>query len=129
MTDADEIISSYRCQGLTCDEILFLLDERHGVSLSKRSLERRLAALSLTRKDSEILDVVEFIQTELDGSGRMHGYRWMHQKLLLNGLKVSRETVRLCIRLLDRAGVELRARNRLRRRQYFTKGPNYVSMT
>ncbi|KAK3600724.1 hypothetical protein CHS0354_027218 [Potamilus streckersoni] len=55
----------------------------------------------------------------------MHGYRWMYQKCLSNGLKVKKEEIRLMLEILDPQGVELRQRRCLRRRQYFSKGPNY----
>lgn len=42
------------------------------------------------------------------------------------GLITDRETVRLLLRLMDGGGVDLRARHRLRRRVYVSRGPNYV---
>ncbi|KAL3891528.1 hypothetical protein ACJMK2_003788 [Sinanodonta woodiana] len=49
----------------------------------------------------------------------------MCQKCPLNGLKVTEEDIRLMLRMLDPQGVKLRQRRCLRRRQYFSKGPNY----
>ncbi|KAK3730126.1 hypothetical protein QZH41_004830 [Actinostola sp. cb2023] len=51
----------------------------------------------------------------------------MHQRLRLDySLRVNRETVRIILRSLDPEGVLLRSRHKLRRRQYRSKGPNYI---
>ncbi|XP_031334065.1 uncharacterized protein LOC116164078 [Photinus pyralis] len=50
----------------------------------------------------------------------------MHLKCLQHGLVVRRSTVRLLLKELDPEGVSLRSRRRLKRRQYFNKGPNYL---
>ena len=41
-------------------------------------------------------------------------------------LVVGKETVGELLKILDPEGVELRARHRLKRRQYITKGPNHL---
>lgn len=43
-----------------------------------------------------------------------------------HGFKVSRAITREVVHILDSEGVKRRARRRLRRRQYISKGPNYV---
>ena len=75
---------------------------------------------------SNIEDVIRFIQDQLDKSGQMHGYRWMHFKCIQNGLTVSQDAVRLLLQILDPAGVAQRKRRRLRRRKYRGVGPNYI---
>lgn len=50
----------------------------------------------------------------------------MHLKCVQHGLVVSRETVRIILKELDPDGVLLRKRRRLKRRQYYNKGPNYL---
>lgn len=50
----------------------------------------------------------------------------MHLKCLQEGFVVRQETVRVLLKILDPNGVNLRKRRRLRRRQYFNKGPNYL---
>ena len=42
------------------------------------------------------------------------------------GIITDRETVRLFLRQMDGGGVDLRARHRLRRRVYVSRGPKYV---
>ncbi|XP_020913306.1 uncharacterized protein LOC110250983 [Exaiptasia diaphana] len=51
----------------------------------------------------------------------------MHQRLRVDyGLVVSRETVRVILKTLDPEGVVKRSRNKLKRREYRSKGPNYL---
>lgn len=122
------LIEQYFRQGLTNREILTLLEEIHNVKISNRTLERLLSKHRLWRRKNKTdeADVATFIQEQLQTSGQSHGYRWMHQKCWLNGIITDRETVRVILRLLDGEGVDLRSRNRLRRRVYFSRGPNYV---
>ena len=67
------------------------------------------------------------VEEELRGSGSNIGYRQMTQRLVNDyRLVVVRETVRELIKILDPEGVELRGRSSLKRRQYMTKGRNYL---
>ena len=51
----------------------------------------------------------------------------MHQRLTRDDLLVvTRNTVRQVLHILDPEGVQARSRHRLRRRNYSTKGPNYL---
>uniref|UniRef100_A0A096LVX3 HTH-like domain-containing protein n=1 Tax=Poecilia formosa TaxID=48698 RepID=A0A096LVX3_POEFO len=126
--DIDNIIEQYFRSGFTNLEILRVLEETHNVKLSLRTLERRLQKKRLWRRKNktDVAEVASFIEEQLQGSGRQHGYRWMHQKCWMAGIVTDRETVRLLMRLLDPNGVDLRAQNRLRRRLYVSQVPNYV---
>ncbi|XP_054890492.1 uncharacterized protein LOC129371933 [Poeciliopsis prolifica] len=126
--DIDNIIEQYFRSGFTNLEILGVLEETHNVKLSLRTLERRLQKKRLWRRKNktDVAEVASFIEHQLQGSGRQHGYRWMHQKCWMAGIVTDRETVRLLMRLLDPNRVDLRAQNRLRRRLYVSRGPNYV---
>lgn len=71
--------------------------------------------------------VVRTIEEETEGSGSCIGYRAVWQRLRNDhGMVVSRETIRQALRIIDPEGVSQRLRNRLRRRQYRAKGPNYL---
>ena len=60
-------------------------------------------------------------------SGSISGYRSMHQRLTTDHqLIVTRNIVRQVLKILDPEGVQARSRRRLRRRNYSTKGPNYL---
>lgn len=51
----------------------------------------------------------------------------MQQRLVnIHGLVVDKETVRQILKIVDPAGVEARCKHRLKRRQYRSKGPNYI---
>lgn len=51
--------------------------------------------------------VFEFLQEQVKDSGQLHGYRWMHLRCLRNGFTITRETVRLALRLVDPHGVDI----------------------
>lgn len=125
---AGELAEKYFRNGHMTNEILHLLVDSHGLNLSKRTLERILCKKGLWRRKNktDVVEVAEFIEQQLDTSGQYHGYRWMHQKCRLNNIVTDRETVQILMRLLDSEGVDLRSRNRLRRRVYHSRGPNYV---
>ncbi|XP_061739265.1 uncharacterized protein LOC133556012 [Nerophis ophidion] len=123
-----ELIRLYFQLGLHCKDIAALLASRHRYIVSERHLKRIMKACSLfRRKGYTSLDrVVDFIQQQLQTSGLLCGYRWMYTKCKEDGLHVKKEEVRLILKELDPRGVELRARRRLHRRNYFAKGPNYI---
>lgn len=75
---------------------------------------------------SKVEDIVKFVNGELQKSGRLHGYKWMHLKCIQHGLVVSQEMIRKILWELDSVGMETRKKKKLRRRQYFNKGPNYL---
>ncbi|KAL3857208.1 hypothetical protein ACJMK2_011900 [Sinanodonta woodiana] len=122
------LIELYFYVGFTYDEIAMILSIKYNMTISVRHLKRKLHELNLTiRKGYSDLDtVLSFIEYHLSTSGQMHGYRWMCQKCLLNGLKVRKEDIRHMLRMLDPQGVKLRQRRCLRRRQYFLKRPKLL---
>ena len=87
-----------------------------------------LRRLSFYRKgnSSNVNDVIEFIETELNGSGSEIGYRQMLQRCIQVGLRATRKTFATIIKEHDPEGVELRRRKRLRNRLYFAREPNWV---
>ena len=57
------------------------------------------------------------------------GYGQITQRLVNDHrIVVGKETVRELVKILDPEGVELRARHRLKRRQYITKGPYHLGI-
>lgn len=69
---------------------------------------------------------MQFIKNELNGSGYLHGYRWIHLRCLQAGFTVKQEMIRILLKILDPHGVSIRKRRRLRRRQYHSNGPNFI---
>lgn len=127
--DRNVVIEQYFRLGLDYSEILAYLFLYHGIELSIRHLKRILSRKGLRRRkcQSDPCKIVAAIEQELKKSGSLLGYRLMHQRLRLDyDIVTSKEVVRTILSTLDPDGVSLRAHHKLKRRKYFTKGPNYV---
>lgn len=122
------LIEEYFLEGFQYHEILAFLLLRHNYDISLRTLKRILKRRKLYRKKhfTNYDVIIEFLREQIECSGQLHGYRWMHLRCIRNGFTVTKETVRLALQLIDPHGVDIRRRKRLRRRQYSNKGPNYV---
>ena len=105
-----------------------MLKNRHGITINLRTLQRFLRRKHFYRNGKQIhlLDIVTFIQHELEGSGSCIGYRATHQKCIRNGLMVSRVIVAQIIKHLYHIGVNTRRTETLRRRLYYSPGPNWI---
>ena len=123
-----DLLDKYIHEGFRYKEIIALLKNRHGIKISLRTLHRCLRRANFYRKgkQSPLLDIMTFIQHELEGSGSCIGYRAMHQRCNRNGLMVSRVIVAQAMKHLDPIGVNTRRRRTLRRRLYYSQGPNWV---
>ena len=90
----NNMIQNYSRQGYYCSEILHTLFTLHRVVISLRQLHRILQRRDLYRKgnDSNVNNVMEFIDTELNGSGSEIGNRQMYQRCIQGGLRVTRKT-------------------------------------
>ncbi len=123
--DVEDLVKSYFGLGFSNKEILCLLAHQHGVIISKRTLQRLCGKMYLFRRtnQTDIEEIASFVQSEMATSGRLQGYRWLHLRAI-RGYVVSQETMRMVIKEIDPEGVELRHARRLRRRQYFSRGPN-----
>eukprot|EP00794_Sanderia_malayensis_P015232 gene15232-biopygen12685 len=129
--DRGALIERYFKLGLTYEEINVCLYERHGVRLSLRHLKHLLKGMHLGRKgaqrESSLNQIFTAIREELLRSGANIGYRAMWQRLRCErALVVSREVVRLALRIIDPDGVEERRKHRLQRRKYRSWGPNQL---
>ncbi len=123
-----ELIKFYFNLGLCYEDIVFTLSTKHGIILSLRHFKRILKRKGLFRRSNyaDLGDTVKYLRRELGGSGSLHGYRWMYQKCLDNGLQVRKEEIRHLLSILDPEGTVHRRSRRLTRRSYFAKGPNYI---
>ena len=125
--DRDNLVVRYFELGFSYKEILAFLGARHNIRISLRHLKRILSSKNCYRRKnhSNIREVVDAVEKELDGSGGEVGYRHMHQRLLIKyKLVASRETVRKTIAALDPEGVRQRSMRRFRHRVYSVRGPN-----
>ena len=110
----NEAIVNYFRLGFTAPEILAFLVTLHGVQLSLRQLRRILRSHGCRRRvnPTDINEVAQVIEEQLKGSGRILGYRAMHQRLINDhNLVVVRNTVRRVLKILDPEGVEARSRH------------------
>ena len=126
--DRDNVIFICHEIGFKQWEIVNILRDQYDIRISERHLRRILQKHNLYRRKnlSDIESVSNFIAENLEKSGQQLGYRSMHLRCTLAGFRVSMESVRVILRLLDPEGVELRRRRRLVRRRYYAKGPNYL---
>lgn len=127
--DRNSLIERYFHLDFDYVEILASLLLLHGFSLSIRQLKRILSQLGLRRRknQSDPVEIIAAAEDELKQSGSLLGYRLMHQRLrLCHGIVTSKEVVRKVLSYLDPDGVALRSQRKLKRRKYFTKGPNYM---
>ncbi|KAL3987647.1 hypothetical protein ACER0C_014762 [Sarotherodon galilaeus] len=126
MSDLDDLIRLYFRLSFSNKEILSILAHSHQTIISVRTLKRICKRLGLFRRknQSNLEEVLAFVQQEIMTNGEMQGYRWLHLHAIQHGFVVSQDTVRCIIKLVDPQVVELRRARRLRRHQYSCRGPN-----
>ena len=126
MPELDELIKLYFRLSFSNKEILAILAHSNHIVLSIRTLKRICKRLGLFRRknQTDLDQVLAFVQNEILTNGQMQGYHWLHLRAVQQGFVVSQDTIRRIIKLVDPQGVELRRARRLRRRQYSCRGPN-----
>lgn len=100
----NEIIDNLFLRGFSYGKIIGTLQYHHGITLSKRQLNRILRRQNLCRRyqKTSLNDFQLFICKEIrNTSGTNFGYRLMHQKLKRNGYVVDREKVCSSISVID----------------------------
>ena len=119
----NDAIENYFTFGFTASEILSFLLNVHGIRLNLRQLRRIPKNRGCIRREqsTDMSIIVRAVEHELIGSGSIIGYRSMHRRLTTDHqLIVTRNIVRQVLKILDPEGVQGRRRN------YSTKGPNYL---
>lgn len=126
MDHRTQLISLYFNLGFSQQEMLECLAYNHQIVITSRHLRRLLNREGLWRRkgQTDILTVAVFIEELLQGSGNLHGYRWVHRRCIQAGMVVTQTTVRHLQELLDPEGVLARCKRRLVRRTYRSSGPN-----
>lgn len=122
------VVTEYFRKGFTYVEILEFLRERHSVKISLRTLKSKLKEFNLRRKSytrENLSRAIKIMIEELRSSGNA-GYRTLWHHLRHEGFSVPRDLVMLTMREFDPEGVISRRANRLKRRQYQSRGPNYI---
>ena len=127
-----EQLQRYVNRGLQNTEILSFMKRDFDSYAWSRSLERRLQSFNIKRIDRAVTveEVTAAVSKELEGPGKLVGYRAMYQKIRQeHNLNVPRNLVRAVMYDLDPEGLEARQPLGKRRRQkghFVTKGTNWV---
>lgn len=123
-----DIIKHYFDAGYKYATILSQLERHHNISMSIRTLKRRLDDYGLKKKKNEV-DVEQIrrlIQEIIVGPGSMWGYRSVWHALRIRyKVHVPCKLVSTLLRELDPEGVNLRRQHKFSRRRYVSDGPNY----
>eukprot|EP00794_Sanderia_malayensis_P013398 gene13397-14772_t len=103
--ELEEVVRYYFLKNFECDTILNLLEKYHGIKISKRKLQDRLKRYALSQRTSQDNQIDEqrirqYILLELDGPGRLLGYRALWRKLQLRyGITTPRSAVQTLLRI------------------------------
>ncbi|KAL3968992.1 hypothetical protein ACER0C_002821 [Sarotherodon galilaeus] len=119
----------YFNEGHSYSVIMDMMLSLHGVKMSLRSLKSKLNNAGLYRRKHfhSRTTIINAIRAELQGPGRLFGYRTMWQVLKQkHHLKVKRDDVMKILRELNPHGCQMRTRRRFIRRTYHSLGPNYM---
>ena len=131
-TALEDDLRKYVRENLKRAEILsFVRRDYSQNQWSLRSLDRRLRHFNIQYIDRnvDLEQVRAAVQEELDGPGKLLGYRPMHQKMRqVHHLNVPRHLVHNVMYDLDPDGLEARAvgKNTRVKGHFTTKGPNFV---
>ena len=124
-----DIIEYYHSKGYQYQAIVFYMDRFHGISMSIRTLKRRLKESGLRKKQVNIDEwqIREIIRNEIQGPGSLLGYRGMQNRLRTTyGVQVPRDFVMLTLKELDPEGTAERKSRRLKRQKYHSSGPDAI---
>ncbi len=123
--DVEDLVKSYFRLGFSNKEILCLLAHQHGVIISKMTLQRLCRKQFIQKKK---------IRQTLRKLPLLCSLRWRpvvdskdidgYICVLFEEDMLFLKRLRMVIKEIDPEGVELRCARRLRRRQYFSRGPN-----
>ena len=102
-----ELVQWYFLKRFSYKDITTFLSNQCGIDISLRQLHRLLHQQNFYRRyhKDTVNVVLEAINAGIDGPSVNLGYRSIHQKLIHNGIKTDRETVRLYLKTIDPEGV------------------------
>ena len=129
-----EDMERYVRQGYKREEALdFLKRDFPMYAWSIRSLDRRLRCFEIYYNNPEVSveEVKDAVKKELEGSGKLLGYRAMHKKVRQEyNLHVTRGAVYNVLYDLDPEGLEapggIGAKKKRKKGNFSSKGPNFV---
>ena len=115
-TNQEELIKSYSLYGFDYQAICMFLEKFQGITISLRTLKRRLADHRLNKIGSDITDasLQVIIERQVNGPFSMKGYRNIWNKLRVTcGIKVPRDKVIEILRNIDPVNSALRKAKKL----------------
>ena len=122
-----EKLKDYVTEGLRREEILdFMLRDFDCYAWSIRTLDRRLRYFDIRYTDTDVAvdDVEEAVTREMDGPGRLLGYRAMQKKLRqVHELRVPRDLVHAVMYNMDPVPC---FKKKQKKRHFTTRGTNWV---
>ena len=128
-----EDLRNYVRQNMKRKEMLdFLKRDFPTYAWSIPTLDRRLRYFNIFYTDTNVTldEVKEAVGKELEGPGKLLGYRALHQKIRQEHLlNVPRDLVYTVMKEMDPEGLESRAvgvKNKKKKQPFTTRGPNWV---
>ena len=119
------IIEHYFRQRFKYSTILYMLEKYHGITMSMRTLKRRLQENNLNRRFIGNEGILKSIMVDeiWHNSKRSRGYRgwWTHLHTSY-AIQVSRDLVMQVLKETDPVGTQERKMRRLKRRAYYSPG-------
>ena len=115
-SDEHEIISYYFGKYFPYHVIVIFLKTYHGITMSTRTLKRRLRQFGLKRREANVSELVlrRIIEQEMEGPASAKGYRGLWHALRCSyGIITPRDTVMRLLRDIDPEGTEQRRYHRL----------------
>ncbi|KAF7659750.1 hypothetical protein LDENG_00293600 [Lucifuga dentata] len=93
MSDLDDLVKLYFRLSFSNKEILAILAHQHDKVISVQTLKRICRRLGLFRRknQTDLFEVLAFIQREITTTGQLQGYRWLHLCAVQLGFVVSQD--------------------------------------
>ena len=123
----EEAIRYYFNVGYSYNSITIFLYFYHGNGISIGTLERRLRHYSLRRKQIAFNESIvrSIVKQEIQGPGSTKGQRFMYQALKKSyGVHIPRDSFMQLLKQIDPNETEEWKWKKLKRRIYFSTGPN-----
>ena len=119
-----EIIEKYFNDVYDCNMINTILEKRHRINMSLRSLKRRLQVYGLKKNQNVSNEALkEIMRSEVQGSSSRLGYRGMWNLLRVSyGIRTPRNVVMKMLKELDLVTTKERRSRQLKRRRYKSGG-------
>ena len=120
-----DLITNYFNRGMKYATMVFILQKIHNISISLRTLKRRLQEFGLNKSATNHDQARRRIPSELMGPSSQMCYCGMWNKLCTTyGVNIPRDVVMKILQELDPDGCKQRKRRKLNRRIYTSHGPN-----